>query len=197
MSPPVRQPADAGPNLGRADGELAAQFLANNDGTAVKSEWDTTDVEGWTARQTVVNAVQQVVSTTTLNRDGTAQISFGPGASDLVLTNTDGDLGFVNNDGAAGGSAAFQLSPGDIVKPLPGGGLQWVPGLGAFASGPGAFIFGMTANSTAANPVEYQSLSADVRLKSGPRPPPSSSKPPPAPGRLCLTSPSCVAPAAS
>ena len=60
--------------------DLAAQLVINDDETATTTEWDTGEVEPWAVRQSVAEADRAVVTTTELARDGTGQITFGPGA---------------------------------------------------------------------------------------------------------------------
>jgi hypothetical protein len=114
-------PWDVFTNTYTGDGDLAAQLVANDDGTITTTEWDTADVETWDVRQTLMAEDQSVITTATLNKDGSADIFFGRGADGrIVLTANDGQLDLTTADFVQDGAVAFQPSEGDLLQPLTG-----------------------------------------------------------------------------
>ena len=156
-------PWDVFTNTYTGEGDLAAQLVANDDGTITTTEWDTADVETWDVRQTLMGEDQLVITTATLNKDGSADIFFGRGADGrIVLAANDGQLELTNADFVQDGTVAFQPSEGDLLKPLTNNAARIVGSGGA--AGVGTFIVGMTAHSSPAGGDSYQPLSDDVRL---------------------------------
>ena len=149
------------------DAELASQVVVNDDETATTTEWDTDSVERWLVRQTAADADRAVVTTSELARDGTGQITFGPGTDGkLFLAATDGELALVPVGQAPDEAVAFAPIEGDVLKPLTDGAVRIIPGGAASgaATGAGALIVGMTTSSTPAGGEGFNQLSDDVRL---------------------------------
>lgn len=161
--PSGSEPWDAFTNTYTGEGDLAAQLVANDDGSITTTEWDFSDVETWDVRQTLMAEDQSVITTSTLSKDGSADIFFGRGADGrIVLAANDGQLELTNADFLQDGSVAFQPSEGDLLKPLANNAARIVGSGGA--AGAGTFIIGMTALSSPAGGDSYQPLSDDVRL---------------------------------
>lgn len=143
--------------------DLAAQILANDDGTTTRTEWDTGEVQDWAARQTVIASTSGTISKTILGRNGGAEIIFGPGADgSLALTAVYGQLALAAATDAAPGTIAFQPSDGDKLYPLTNSAMRM---LASGAGGAGAFVVGMTAFPTEAGGDSITPLSDDVRLR--------------------------------
>ena len=156
-------PWDVFTNTYTSEGELAAQLVANDDGTITTTEWDTAGVQSWDVRQTLMAEDQSVITTATLNKNGSADIFFGRGADGrIVLAANDGQLELTNANLLQDGTAAFQPSEGDILKPLTNNAVRIIGSGGA--AGGGTFIAGMTALSSPAGGDSYQPLSDDLRL---------------------------------
>lgn len=132
-----------------ADDELAAQLVQNNDGTTTTTEWDAGGLEKWAVRQLVSNPDRESITATDLFRNGTAQITLGPGADgNLVVTSDNGQLSLQHALLARGGTVALQPGSGDILKPLANNAMRFLGGGGA--AGSGALLIGMTTFSTPA-----------------------------------------------
>lgn len=148
------------------DDDLAAQVVINDDETATTTEWDTGNVERWAVRQTATDTDRALVTSTELARDGTGQITFGPGANGkLVLAVSDGELNLMPVDQAPDETVAYAPTEGDVLKPLTDSAARIIPrGAGGAAAGAGALVAGITSFSTPAGGESFTQLSDDVRL---------------------------------
>jgi hypothetical protein len=161
--PTGTSPFQAFANTYAANGALAAQLVLNRDGTATTTEWDTAGAETWAVRQKWAASDTTIITTTELNRDGTGQIKFGQGAEgNVVLASSDGLLALVPPALVPEEAVVLKPIADEAIAPITNNAVRVLSAGGATAGG--AFILGMTAFSTEANPPFEVPLSDDVRL---------------------------------